>query len=60
MSRKFYDIFNPSRPNPGRREKINLNFYIHTSLCCLKRFYGGTTGLHKTFEAPKTSVKIKI
>ena len=39
-------ILNPSRPNPGRREKINLNFYFHTSLWCLKRFY---EGLHKTF-----------
>ena len=29
---------NPSRPNPGRREKINLKFYFHTSLWCLKRF----------------------
>ena len=24
--------FNPSRPDPGRREKINLKFYFHTSL----------------------------
>ena len=24
--------FNPSRPNPGLREKIKLNFYFHTSL----------------------------
>ena len=22
---------NPSRPVPGRKEKINLNFYFHTS-----------------------------
>ena len=28
--------FNPSRPNPERREKTKLNFYFHTSLCCLK------------------------
>ena len=40
---------NPCRPNPGRREKINLNFYFHTSLWCLKRFYEGLKGLHKTF-----------
>ena len=32
-------IFNPSRPNPGRREKSKLDFYFHTSLWCLKRFY---------------------
>ena len=24
---------NPSRPNPGRTEKNELNFYFHTSLC---------------------------
>ena len=23
---------NPSSPNPGGREQINLNFYLHTSL----------------------------
>ena len=32
---------NPSRPDPGQRENINLNFYFHTSLWCLKRFYEG-------------------
>ena len=44
--------FNTSRLNPGRREKIKLNFYFHTSLRCLKRFYEGLKdleGLHKTF-----------
>ena len=40
---------NPSRPNAGRREKINLNFYFRTSLWCLKSFYEGLQGLHKTF-----------
>ena len=34
---------NPSRPNPGRREAINISFYFYTSLWCLKRFYEGTT-----------------
>ena len=29
----------PSRSSPGRREKINLNFYFQTSLWCLERFY---------------------
>ena len=38
-----------SRPNPERREKIKLNLYFHTSLWCLKRFYEGLKGLHKTF-----------
>ena len=40
--------FNPSRPNPRRREKIKLNFYFHT-LWCQKRFYKGLKDLHKTF-----------
>ena len=39
----------PSRPNTGRREKINLNVYFHTSLWCLKRFYEGLKGLYQTF-----------
>ena len=30
-------------------EKIELNFYFHTSLWYLKRFYEGLKGLHKTF-----------
>ena len=29
--------------------KVNLNFYFHTSLWSLKRFYEGLKGLHKTF-----------
>ena len=33
--------FNPSSPNPGRREKLKLNFNFHTCLRCLKRFYEG-------------------
>ena len=37
---------NPSRRNPGLREKIQLKFFFHTSLRSLKRFY---EGLHKTF-----------
>ena len=43
------DALDPSRPDPGQREKINLNFYFHTSLWCLKRFCEGLKGLHKTF-----------
>ena len=56
-----YQMFNtsPSRPNPRRREKINLNFYFRPSLWCLKRFYEGLYGLHKTFWGT-TSVKINI
>ena len=40
----------PSRCNPGRREKINLNLYCHISLWCLKRFYEVLKSLHKTFR----------
>ena len=40
---------NSSRLDPGRREKINLNFYFQTSLWYLKRFYEGLKCLHKTF-----------
>ena len=32
---------NPSRPDPGQREKINFDFYFYISLWCLKRFYEG-------------------
>ena len=42
-------LINPFRPDHRRREKINLNFYFHTSLWCLKRFYEGLKGLHKIF-----------
>ena len=44
---------NPSCPDPGRGEKINLDCYFHTSLWCLKRFYEGPKGL-------QSSVKITI
>ena len=44
---------NSSRPNPGQIEKIKLNFYFHTSLWCLKRFY-------ESLKGPQKSVKIKI
>ena len=40
--------------------KINLNFYFRTSLWCLRRFYGGLKDLHKTFEEPQRSPKVKI
>ena len=39
------NVINPFHPDPGRREKINLNFYFHTSLWCLKGFYEGLKGL---------------
>ena len=40
--------------------KINYNFYFHTSLWCLKRFYEDLEGLHKTFGDTTKIVKIKI
>ena len=49
FSSYFLIYVNPLRPNPGQREKIELIFYFHTSLWCLKRFYEGLKGLHKTF-----------
>ena len=49
MCPNTYGAFNPSRPNSEQKENIKLNFYFHTSLWCLKRFYEGLKGLHKTF-----------
>ena len=42
-------LVNPSRLNPGRREKIKLSFSFHTSLWYLKKFYEDLQGPHKTF-----------
>ena len=42
--------FNPFRPvHYYIKIKIKLNCYFHTSLWCIKRFYEGLYGLHKTF-----------
>ena len=30
--------------------KLTEILYFHISLCCLKRFYEGPKGLHKTFS----------
>ena len=38
---------NPARRDPIWREKVDLNFYFHTSLWCLIRLIG----LHKTFSS---------
>ena len=43
-------MLNSSRPDLGRREKINLNFYFHRYLWCLKRFCEGLEGLLETFR----------
>ena len=49
-SPKPRSYLNPSRPNPRQRERINLNFYIYTTLWCLQRFYEDIKRLHKTFR----------
>ena len=46
---KIPETINPSHPDRGRREKSYLNVNLHISLSCLKRFYEGFKGLHKTF-----------
>ena len=38
-AKAYHNYINPSRPTPGLTEKINLNFYFHTSLWHLKRSY---------------------
>ena len=35
-------------PIPDEEKKIMLNFYFHTYMWCLKRFYEGLKDLHKT------------
>ena len=30
-TKEKFIYFNPSRPDPGQKEKNNLNFYFHTS-----------------------------
>ena len=65
MYEAYSNILNPSRPNSGPGEKIKLNFYFHTSLWRLKRFYESLKGLsemHGTgrvkFKQEKKSMKI--
>ena len=38
QSCKIKDRFQISLPIPDEERKINLNFYLHTSLWCLKNF----------------------
>ena len=40
-------------------EIIKLNFYFHTSLWCLKRFYEGFKGFRKTFRGTTKKYKNK-
>ena len=44
-------------PIPKKRK--NLNFYFHTSLWCLKRFYEGLKSLHKTFWGTTKKCEIR-
>ena len=46
----FISTFIPSRPDPGRRGENDLNFYFHTSLWYLRRFFEGLGGLLKAFK----------
>ena len=53
----FIYLVNPSRLDPGRREKNNLNFYFsHLFMVPQKVF----KAFMKPFEAPQRNVKIKI
>ena len=36
-------------PISDEKKKVKINFYFHTSLWSLKRFYKGLKSLHKTF-----------
>ena len=54
------ELFNYSRPILSEsciKIKINLSFCFHNSLWCLKKFYEGLEGLHKTFLG--TTLKCK-
>ena len=47
ISQRF--LLNASRPKPRKLGNSKSNLYLHTSLWCLKTFYGGLKDLHKTF-----------
>ena len=49
------NIVNPSRPNPGQTEKINLNFYFHF-FAVLERFYKTFRGTTNTCENKNLSL----
>ena len=52
--------FNPSRPDPERREKINVSFYFCIVCGPSKGFIKALKAFTKPLEAPQRSVKIKI
>ena len=47
---KLFISLTLSVPIPEEEKKIKLDFHFHTTLWCLKRFYEGYKGLHKTFR----------
>ena len=51
-SNELTNHFNPSRPDPGRREKINLHFYFHTFFVAPPK----GSGLHRSFLRHKKEV----
>ena len=52
--------FNTSHPDPRWRKKINLIFFFHTSLWCLKRFHKGLKDLQNLFRHHKEVLKWKL
>ena len=61
MDTWFYEYFiNYSGPDPRQREKINLNFYFHTSFWCIKRFYDSLKDLHNFWGTTKKCENINL
>ena len=64
-SEKLLDVkieakLNPSRPDPGQREKIDWNVLFNFFCSASKDFAKTLKTFIKPFEAPQKSVKIKI
>ena len=56
-------LFSPSRPNLIRRQKISFWKFLQVKKItsrCLKRFYEGLKGLHKTFWGTTNNSEINI
>ena len=63
LNTRISTLLNSSRTDPGRRERINLNFYkflFSTPLWYPKSFYEVLKDLIKPFEMPRRNKKIKI
>ena len=53
--------FNPSRSDPGQKEKINFKFlFSHFFVVPQKVLWKAIKAFTKPFKAPQRSVKIKI